>query len=557
MNVMFVMVDDLRLQMGYQGPGVAGPGCAVKFGTDAHCSGMHTPNFDKLAKRSLVLTKNYAQLALCAPSRGSVLTGRRPEATRIFDLHTYFRDSMNEHVTTLPGYFKSIGYVTAQMGKIFHPGHASGKGGAVSEDEVDGPSWSVKPFHPKFGLEDKYGASYRAIPEAKLDKEPLPETEFANNAIKWLSLDPEVCGEDCAALAAHEKHFFLAVGFDRPHLPFVSPEKFWSFYPAGVPIAQHTGPPSGAPGNAWSSSSELFMYEDIKRAWPEGKLKSGQTLPPKIASNLRRGYYAAVSYVDFELGRIMDKLDSSQFAHNTLVAMHGDHGYHLGELGLWCKQSNYEVAVHSPLLFRVPGLTDGGITSTVYTEHQDIFPTVIEMATGHAVEPCPLGAEQRNMKLCSMGRSLHSLIHSPAAMKEEMGFDASFSQINRDPNDGSEAEASHCLTTSCVMGYSVVTTVAGRQLRYTEWHGYAEHAPEWDVHQGIELYDHSNGTETVNVAFAPGYSKSISYMSALLRRGPMKGGGWGPWHTDQPKQIAHFNQIKSSFENDAGFFEAQ
>lgn len=554
MNVLFVMVDDLRVQMGYQGPGVAGPGCAIGFGGMSKCGGMHTPNFDSLAKRSLVLEKNYAQLSLCSPSRGSVLTGRRPEATRLFDLHTYFRDSMNKDVTTLPGYFKQKGYITAQMGKIYHPGSASGKGGAVSEDEEGGHSWTVKPFHPKFGLPDKYGASTKSIPAAQLEKEPLPETEFANNAIKWLQTDPEVCGSECGAMRDHSKKFFLAIGFERPHLPFVAPEHFYEMY-SEQPTAAHEAAPEGAPGNAWSSSSELFMYEDIKKAHSKGSIKKGEKLPAHLSKALRRGYYASVSYVDFELGRVIDTLDKSIFAHNTLVALHGDHGYHLGEQGLWCKQSNYELAVHAPLLFRVPGVTDSGIVSKAYTEHQDIFPTVIHFATGEEIKQCPLGNEQRNINLCTMGRSLHSLVHSPDAAKEGMGFDAAFSQINRDPNDGSDSQSSHCLTGSCVMGYTVVSTVGGRQLRFVEWLAYDQHSPDWAEHQGIELYDHSNGTETANVAFVPKYAKSVKYMQALLRRGPIKGGGWGPWHTNQPALIKSFNMLASKFEGDAGFFE--
>lgn len=557
MNVLFLVVDDLRYQMGYQGPGVRGPGCPNHMADVGGCKGMHTPNIDKLAHRSLTLQKNYAQLSLCSPSRTSVLSGRRPETTRVYDLHSYFRDTTG-NITTLPQFFKEHGgYVSYSLGKIYHPGSASGRTATRDDDDSDF-SWTSKPYHPPT-MPDKYAATFREVsPEQEHQYGGLPETQLADTAVKVLSL--QMCGRptslvpmeesECAKLKEGKLHFFLGVGFERPHLPFVAPKRFYDMYPESLNmIAEHPTPVEKAPDAAWSPSGELCQYKDFqgirKAQGKAGGMSPGELIPKGHAMEMRRAYYAAVSFVDSEVGKVMNALTSGPFALNTIVAFWGDHGYHLGEGGIWAKQTNFEVAAHSPLMIHAPGITDRGIRSLAYTEHIDIFPTLVELATGVEVPECHFGEHQRNSKLCTMGKSLVPLMH--AAREGEVAFNrerlpphftAAYSQNNRDRNDASDSSPSDCLTGNgnCTMGYSVVTNLRGHEFRYTEWVQYHEHQPKWEQQEGVELYDHTHDVETVNVAGDHKYASVVKFMSKLLRRGPLKGGGWGPWQTGREQE---------------------
>lgn len=564
LNVLFLVADDLRYQFGYEGPGVVGPR-------------MHTPNIDSLANRSLVLHKNYAQMALCSPSRSSVMTGRRPDVTRVYDLNSHWRDT-GGNFTTLPEWFQEQGYYSLNLGKIYHRSCRVAEEGVTDPgvcwssvppsnqvwartDTIDDDqpySWSFPVWHPSHEpTPDGGDMSLHAWTSVEPEEEaahPLPDTQTADLAVNVLGLkrmlvahpdkgvlDPSVpCSEapaksSCEALLSGTKKLFLAVGWARPHLPFVAPRRFFEMYPEHPDLAGVTSPPVGMPADAWSASYEMCSYSDLQNKTGLSKLVSdGPRMPDKHAKQLRRAYYASVSHVDFEMGRVIAALEEGPFANNTVVVFWGDHGYHLGDLGIWAKMTNFEVAAAAPLMIHAPGLVPmGGIHSQAYTEHIDIFPTVAELATGISISECPDGEEVMTTKLCSMGRSLAPLFSGDSSQ-----FTAAFSQFNRDNGGDPTRVVSPCKTglngTWCRMGYTVVTTIHGREMRYTEWVEYDKHKPNFGGGVvGVELYDHSGQphphSEAVNLHNATGYAEYASELSKLLRRGPTKPGSWGAW----------------------------
>src|SRR6056297_722987 len=253
-NVLFIAIDDLRPTLGCYGDPVAA-----------------TPNIDRLANRGTLFHRAYCQQAVCSPSRLSLMTGRRPDTIRVWDLRAHFREAIPD-VVTLPQHFKNHGYHTQSLGKPF----------------------------------------------------------------------------------------FLAVGFRKPHLPFCAPQKYWDLYDcAQIPLSVEDKHPQDAPELATRSWKELEGYTDV----PD----DGQLSADKIRE-LRHGYYACVSYVDALVGRLLDELEKLKLAENTVVVLWGDHGYHLGEQGLWTKANNYELSTRVPLLVAVPGQARTGVKSNALVE---------------------------------------------------------------------------------------------------------------------------------------------------------------------------------------------
>ena len=266
MNVLFFASDDMRPEINsFLGP---------DFPSSIHPK-MHTPNLDYLFGKSLVLKRAYVQQAVCSPSRTSLLTGRRPDTTHVYDLEKYFR-KVGGNFTTIPQFFKENGYLSAGMGKIFHPGHAS--------DNDDPISWNVPYYHAP--NEDMYSSKKRswiAVGKGDRERNPLPDEQIASRAIEMLNL------------AAHnassgEQPFFIAVGFHKPHLPFVFPEEFLDFYPADdIRLPDNPYAPRNMPDVAWSSYGELLGYQDIKMTNATGAINT--TLPDDVVKDLRRAYY--------------------------------------------------------------------------------------------------------------------------------------------------------------------------------------------------------------------------------------------------------------------------
>lgn len=468
-NVLFIISDDLRPQLGaYYGP---------NFPSPVHPP-MHTPNLDALASRSLLLKRAYVQQALCSPSRTSFLTGRRPDTTRVWDLDHYFRN-VSGNFTTLPEYFKLQGYKTFGMGKVYHG------------NMLDPPSWSEPYFHGVANFESR-DHSWRAVPDAELKDTPLIDRQIADNAIQTLrSLASEA--------KAGVTNFFMAVGFQKPHLPFVFPESVMqNYYPeTTIRLPDNPYAPVHMPNIAWYSNSELrSQYADIRKLNTSGSINT--TFPDQVTLDLRRAYYSAVTWMDSLVGDVINELENLGLANNTIISFVGDHGWQLGEHGEWSKMTNFELSTHAPMLIRIPGLTDSGIMTERLTEFVDLYPTIVEAAGLGSIPSCPL--ESLNVPTCSEGTSLLPLISDPnTAIKR-----AAFSQYPRREN---------------IMGYSIRT----ERFRYTEWVGFQYapfYRPTWDKLIGVELYDHTlDPNENYNAAYTAKYQHVRGELRKLLHRG--------------------------------------
>lgn len=474
-NVLFFAVDDLRPELNcFEGS---------DFPSPVHPP-MHTPNIDSLASKSLLLKRAYVQQAVCSPSRTSLLTGRRPDTTHIYDLVHYFR-KLGGNFTTIPEYFKLNGYISAGMGKIFHPGSASG-----GDDPI---SWTLPYFHAtKYGWENK-NKSWDAIPDEKLIDKPLVDFQIAQQADKTLKMFSEG-GE-------HEgTPFFIAVGFHRPHLPFVFPESFLKYYPdENIRLPPNPYAPVNMPEVAWSSYGELRAYGDQSKLNASGMINT--TLPMKDVRALRRAYYSAVSWTDSLVGYVLQQLQKYGFENNTIISFWGDHGWQLGEHGEWCKHTNFELATHAPMMIHVPGKTDNGIVTEKLTEFVDLFPTLVDAAELGPMPLCPVNSSQ--IAFCREGESLMSLIQNPSAPWK----DAVFSQYPRHQNGVD------------IMGYSICTA----RFRYTEWAKFTyapEYQPDWGQIYGLELYDHQfDPQENMNKALEPEFAAIRQVLSKQLHEG--------------------------------------
>ena len=473
-NVLFLVADDMRPELGaYAGK---------DFPSPIHPT-MHSPNLDKLASKSLLLKRAYCQQAVCSPSRTSLLTGRRPDTTHVYDLQTYWRKS-GGNFTTIPQYFKENGYVSIGMGKIFHPGIAS--------DHDDPISWSAPYFHAKIHWETKEN-SWKAVPDIDLKDKPLVDEQTAEHAL-------EILRQVAPAAKTGEKPFFVAVGFHRPHLPFAFPESLLKWYPeSDIHIPDNEYAPTDMPEVAWADYAELRNYQDIAKLHLNGSINT--TIPDKVVMNLRRAYYSALTWTDSLVGRVIEELDSLGLADNTIISFWGDHGWQLGEHGEWCKHTNFELATHAPMMVHIPGMTNSGIVNEKLTEFVDLFPTLVEAAGLPKLPLCP--EDSSKIELCREGTSLIPLIKNQSISWKN----ASFSQYPRYRNH------------TMIMGYTMRTDM----YRYTEWAKFEDapvYKPDWTQLFGVELYNHViDPEENHNMAKDPTYAMIRKQLSGALRAG--------------------------------------
>lgn len=335
-NVLFFLVDDLRPKLGCYGDTQA-----------------YTPNIDRLAKRGMVFNNAYCQQAVCNPSRTSMLTGLRPDVTRVYDLQTHFREVLPNAVT-LPQTFKDEGYFTASTGKIFHN----------SKNTIDPISWAVEASPIKGNTyvlpENSNGNGKQGITEAA----EVPDTAYtdgkiANDAMRLI-----------AEADQRDKPFFIAVGFKKPHAPFCAPQRYWDLYDRSAFGATNRDRPIGSPDIAFHQWQELRGYRDVP---DEGRISSEQE------QEIIHGYYACISYVDAQIGKVMNKLETLGLDDNTVIVLWGDHGYHLGEQDLWCKSTNFELDAQVPLIVASPGMQGNGRKTDAMVESVDIYPTLIDL----------------------------------------------------------------------------------------------------------------------------------------------------------------------------------
>jgi len=444
-NVITIVFDDM---------GFSHPSC---FG-----SSIPTPNIDRLAQRGLVLDHAYCQQAVCSPSRTSLLTGTRPDTTKVYDLTTHFRKALPD-VVTLPQLFKNNGYFTEAMGKIYHHG-------------LDDPaSWSIPTAFPRAPHGAEHGrVDPDAPPGGKVSRGPaFRATDGPDNALHDGEL-ADMAVKALASLKTNSQPWFFGVGFLKPHLPFVSPKKYWDLYdPAKIPLAPNPFRPKDAPAYAIVNSGELRTYDGVP---------AGQHLPDAYARQLKHGYYAAVSYVDAQVGRVLDELDRLGMRENTIVVLWGDHGWKLGEHDAWAKHSNVENDTHAPLIIACPGQRTAGKHSAALVEFVDIYPTLAELAG----LPLPGHLE---------GTSFKPLIETP----DRPWKSAAFSQYPRSQKSG-------------LMGYSMRT----ERYRLTVWVSRKNHTKV----DAVELYDHqADPQENVNIATDPAQAGLVKQLMAQWKKG--------------------------------------
>jgi uncharacterized sulfatase len=434
-NVLLIMADDLNNDLGTYGhPQVK------------------SPNLDRLAARGVRFDRAYNQFPLCSPSRVSLLTGLRPDTTRVHELQTDFRTVLPD-VVTLPQMFRRHGYFAARVGKIYHYGNP----GQIGTSGLDDPaSWEVF-VNPRGIDKDEEGQLTNFTPTRGLGS---ALAYYASPAADEEHTDGKVATETIALLEKNQdRPFFIGAGFYRPHCPFIAPRKYFDLYPLDRIAAPAASPDSRAPPAAWFTTPPHWGVSE------QGQRES------------IRAYYASISFLDANVGRILDALDRLRLTDNTIVVFLSDHGYHLGEQGQWMKQTLFERSARAPLIVAGPGIPSTGRATSRVVEFLDVYPTLAALTGVRA----PQGLH---------GRSLTPLLKNPEAKWDHPAL----TQVRRGP------------AASAYMGYSIRT----EKWRYTEWD---------KGKRGAELYNEVDDPhESNNLAADPKHQHVVVDMQRLLRR---------------------------------------
>lgn len=427
-NVLFIALDDLKPTIGAFGDKLA-----------------KTPNMDRLAAGGTVFHNAYAQWPVCGPSRASLMTALRPESTGVMDLKTNMR-AKDPNVLALPQYFKQQGYATTGVGKIYDPR-------CVDDRKLqDAPSWSIP---------------YADLPYEQVRFENAKKVVMAPNVADTELLDGQIAKrgvELLRQLSKDGKPFFLGVGFKKPHLPFIAPKKYWDLYQREqFTLAPHQGGIANDSGYATHDSNEFRGYEGVPKTGP---------IPEELQREAMHGYYACVSYVDAQVGLLLKELETLGLMKNTIIVLWGDHGFHLGDHGMWGKHSTLENATRVPLIIRAPQASKTAQTKAP-VELADMFPTLCELA-GLAVP-----------------KQLHGRSLAP---------------VLQGKRDSVREGAITVFRNKGALGYSFRTS----RYRYTEWIG------KFGKPVARELYDYeSDPLEKVNVV---GETKNAALVDKLAKQ---------------------------------------
>lgn len=485
-NVLFLAIDDLKPMLACYGE-----------------TQVHSPNINRLANLGTLFLANYCQQAVCAPTRASLLTGQRPDYTRIWDLKTQIRDMVPD-IVTIPQHFRQQGYITSGIGKVFDSR-------SVDKDS-DAPSWSIpylnvekEDFNKDYGkpsnsyyqsdankrliknIQDlgiKNGLTGEALDEyMKNGNRPLfesvnvPDDAYLDGAVTLKAL------KQIEKLKNGEQPFFMAVGLTKPHLPFVAPKKYWDLYEREkIKLAAFQSLAKGTPEIAFQPSNELvnqYILADGSR------MTTGYT--PKndsLQKELIHGYYACISYMDAQVGLLLDGLKKMGLDKNTIIVLWGDHGWHLGDHTMWAKHSNFENATRAPLIIASPGFK-GGQKANGLSEFVDVFPTLCELTN----LPIPSNLA---------GKSLVPVLKNPTFKIKEF------------------AQSQYPRLNNKAMGYAIRTEKYRLVTWFKEDFQTKKITPKSPI-IGIELYDYqSDPLEKENLANQKSYSNILAQHQALL-----------------------------------------
>lgn len=382
-NILFIAIDDLRAELGCYGSKI-----------------VKSPNIDALASQGVQFNRAYCQQAICGPSRASVMTGTRPETINVIDLFQDFRANRPD-IVTLPQHFRDNGYETVYVGKVFHPG--------FTDEEM---SWSRKPVRParnpdapetkggyaskanqamytenKIRLEEKYGE--KVITDNWLAKGPAYECEDVPDDTYEDGYNTESAIATLKDLKKNNKPWFLGYGLLKPHLDWIAPKKYWDMYDEDkIEISTQVNAPKDGASMGLSESLEVRVGANIPKTDP---------FSPELQRKLKHAYYACISYIDAQIGKMIGALKESGEYDNTIIVLWSDHGFNLGEMGYWGKATNYEIATKIPFIIIAPGVTDKvkGAKSEALVELVDAYPTLCDLAglkrpatlEGHSLVP--------------------------------------------------------------------------------------------------------------------------------------------------------------------------
>ena len=487
-NVLFIAIDDLRPELGCYGN-----------------KDIHSPNLDKLAKQGRCFLRAYCQEAICSPSRASLLTGSRPDTIGVIENRAYFRD-LNPQIVTLPQHFITHGYTAVYSGKIFH--------GRMTDEQH---SWNHKPNRK--GLTRPTTPGGNALPGNQriyAENKDRMVTLYGESSSRGLIHGPafeaaqveddgyidgyntSVAIQTLDELVQQDKPWFLALGFSRPHLPFHAPKRYFDLYnPEEIQLTKFSEPPQDGASMGLHASFELRTRHDIPKSGPINK---------SLSRKLLHAYCACVSYVDAQIGRVIASLEKNKVRENTIIVVWGDHGWHLGEYGIWGKATNYEIATRVPLIISTPSMPQKGTSSDSLVELIDIYPTLCDLA--NIPQPDHLA-----------GKSLVPVLHNPNAIikgvamsqfptpalrewaanplspeMRETFFGPLINQVEQTIKKQQGSRWNRELFEKYLMGY----TLRDPRYRYIEWRDTRNPNSE-PIYQ--ELYDHlSDPHETVNIA---------------------------------------------------------
>ncbi|WDE98465.1 sulfatase [Lentisphaera profundi] len=423
-NVLFIPIDDFKPLIGAYGE-----------------KQIITPNMDRLADQGMIFNNAHCQYAICGSSRASVMSGMYIDSVRVFSFTPKMREA-NPDILTLPQYFKQQGYQTTGIGKTYDS--------RCVDKKRDALSWSLA-YREYIAPDEKYGhqkGGYRNADRireiARLEKKYSKNKDLLKKQLAAQGLRPLTESEDypdvaysdgqktlvamkmLEDLSKDDKPFFLSVGYQKPHLPFVAPKKYWDLYEREKINLPFAGKAKGSPSFSYGNMGELHSYS----------MKEKLPFSDAYKREITHGYYACVSFIDAQIGQLIDKLEELEIRDNTIICLWGDHGWHLGDHNLWCKHSNFEQAVRSPLIISAPGMKAIGKSSQSPVGLVDIFPTLCDL-TGLVI-PKHL-----------QGESLKPILDNAEAMVKEVEM----AQYPRTIN-GKDA-----------MGY----TVRSKRYRYTAW----------------------------------------------------------------------------------------
>lgn len=487
-NILFIAIDDLRPELGCYGSPIA-----------------VSPNLDALAAGGMAFDRAYCQQAICRPSRASLMTGARPETTGLFHNYVSLRE-LQPDIVTLPQHLIASGYETAYCGKIFHNG-----------DNDEENSWSRRPVKFIKGIKKPVGAyALPANNKLKSDNMQAMLAKYGEAARRGLGSGPPYENADVPdtsyadgyntqlAIATMkemvdgDKPFFLAMGYKLPHLNWCAPQKYWDMYDAAkIPMATETTAPQQGAAMGLHASFELRTRVGIPKSGPLGA---------ELSRTLKHAYLASTSYVDAQIGKLIAALDEAGVRDNTIIIVWGDHGWHLGDMGVWGKATNYEIATRVPLLIWTPDMKSRGVNSPALVELVDIYPTLCELSgvpvpdhtEGHSFVPL-LDTPKLSWKRAAFSQYPNPALREWAANPLSQGMRETWfgplieeveGRIIAQQGDKWDRE----LFEQHLMGYTMRTD----RYRLVVWR---DHRNQQSPAVYTELYDHqTDASETKNIA---------------------------------------------------------